>query len=151
MGPFLVPHHGCKRASPGGDEAHGEAGSCRHGIASPGGNKLCKEARGLRRERAGSCGDPSQFLAHRDRGCNGGSAPCTSLNSGALLLWQSGFHPQAFSIAVFLTAILIANSSPLPSLLSKSQVPGSSPQPPSTLVDKHLSLGQTGQWHGMSL
>ena len=129
VGPFLVPHHECKRASPGGDEAHGEAGSCRHDIASPGGNKLCKGPRGLRRERTGPCGYPSQFLAHRDRGCNGGSAPCASLNSGALLLWQSGFHPQAFSVAVFLSAILTANSSPLPSLLSKPQVPAPSPHP----------------------
>ena len=52
-----------------------------------------------------------------DRGCNGGSALCTSLNSGALLPWQSGFPPQAFPVVDFLppvpsSCLLTANSSP---------------------------------------
>ena len=51
-----------------------------------------------------------------ERGCNGGSTPCTSLNSGSFLLWQSGFLPQAFPVVDFLPPVpsgclLAANSS----------------------------------------
>ena len=63
-----------------------------------------------------------------------GPVPCMSLNNGASLLWQSGFPPQAFPVADFLTPIpsvclLTANSSPLTRFALQTPVPALSPHP----------------------
>ena len=112
-----MPGCGCKRDGPGGDDARGKASSC--GVREPALAGAFPNTRGGR----GRCMGREAAMA---------VLPCTSLNNGALILWQSGFPPQAFPVADFLTPIpsgclLTANSSTLPSLLSKPHVPAPSP------------------------
>ena len=67
-----------------------------------------------------------------ERGRNGGSTPCMSLKSGALLLWQSGFPPQAFLVVDFLPPVLsgcLLTAYSTPPLRFAPQSPLSSSQP----------------------
>ena len=73
-----------------------------------------------------------------------------SLNSGALLLWQSGYLPQAFLVVNFLPSIpsdclLTVNGHLPPKFGLQSPFPGFSPH--CELANTPLSLGCTGLWH----
>ena len=121
-------------------------------------SRVCADC--LQQQRlAGSCNrlghacsgrSPSQCLrkpekpAGGERGCNGGPAPCASLDNDALLLWCPGLFLQIFpgvsSLLLSLQGCLFtANSCPLPR--STLQTPFSSPRPPSTTGDSQLRLG----------
>ena len=79
---------------------------------------------------------------HQKRGCNGAPAVCISLNDSALLVWLSGFPPQAFLVADFLDPVLSgclleSNSNPFPG--SALQTPHQHPAPPCPHRCTHLS------------
>ena len=99
---------------------------------------------------------------------DGGPIPCTPLNNGVSLPRQTTLPPGAFlavelltpvpsgclRAAELLTPILsggfhMVNSHPLPR--STLLTPHFSTQPPTALVDIHLSLGHTVLWHRQSV
>ena len=134
------------------------SGSHRHKRSGPSGSIFqCPVAAALGPALAGpfhSTWGDGQGLVRGERGCSCRSIPCMSLNSGALLPWQSRFPLQAFPVADFLPPIpigclLAANNSTPPGFVLQS--PRSSSQPPCTPVDTHPSVGHAVLLHGLSV
>ena len=103
----------------------------------PGSDNLHEGARGPRCEKADSGLGPSQCpsrqgLVSGERGCDGGSTLCMSLNNDTLFLWHLGFLHKHFQLQ---TSSLLSpqaiSSQPAAvlcrSLLSKPQVPAPTP------------------------